>query len=165
MKLDSLRELYVHELNDLHSAENQLIKALPKMATAASSKDLRLAFEQHLEQTQEHVERLETALSKLHEKPSQMTCKAMKGLIEEGEEMIKGKGDPAVKDAGLIGAAQRVEHYEMAAYGCARTYAEMLGEKDSAELLQTTLDEERATDESLTELAKSLINVEAALAR
>ena len=162
MKLDSLKELYVHELNDLHSAENQILKALPKMAKAASSEDLRLAFEKHLDQTEEHVQRLERAFSFIDEKPKQVVCKGMKGLLEEGEEMIKESGDPAVKDAGLIAAAQRVEHYEMAGYGCARTYAEILGEMDSAELLQNTLDEERMTDETLTELAVGLINVEAA---
>lgn len=164
MKLDSLKELYVHELNDLHSAENQLLKALPKMAKAVSSDDLRLAFEKHLEQTEEHVQRLERAFSSINEKPKQVVCKGMKGLLEEGEEMIRKDGDPAVKDAGLIAAAQRVEHYEMAGYGCARTYAKMLGEKDSAELLQRTLDEERITDETLTELAVGVVNVEAALA-
>ncbi len=160
MKLDSLKTLYIHELHDLYDAEHQLLKALPKMAKAASSEDLRLAFERHLEQTQEHIQRLESAFSFLEEKPVRMTCKAMKGLIEEGEEMIKADGEPAIKDAGLISAAQRVEHYEMAGYGCARTYAEMLGEKESAELLQKTLDEARATDESLTDLAERLIHAE-----
>ena len=160
MKLDSLRALYIHELNDLHDAENQLLAGLPKMARAASSEDLRLAFERHLEQTQEHVGRLERALSMLKENPTRTTCKAMKGLLEEADEMIRADGDPAIKDAGLISAAQRVEHYEMAGYGCARTYAENLGEKYSAELLQKTLDDERATDESLTELAERLIQVE-----
>ena len=162
MKLDSLRTLYIHELNDLYDAEHQLLKALPKMAKAASSDDLRLVFEQHLEQTEEHVERLENALSSLNEKPARVPCKAMKGLIEEGEEMIKADGDPAIKDAGLISAAQRVEHYEIAAYGCARTYAEMLGEEESVKLLQTNLDDERETDETLTELAKSLIGTQVA---
>lgn len=164
MKLDSLKELYVHELNDLHSAENQLLKTLPKMAKAASSDDLRLAFEKHLEQTEEHVQRLESVFASIDEKPKATVCKGMKGLLEEGEEMIKEKGDPAVKDAGLIAAAQRVEHYEMAGYGCARTYAEILGETESAELLQLTLDEERMTDELLTDLAEGLVNVEAAQA-
>jgi len=160
MKLDSLKTLYIHELNDLHDAESQLLKALPKMAKAASSEDLRLAFERHLEQTQEHVRRLETAFSRLKEKPTRVPCKAMKGLLEEAEEMINADGDPVIKDAGLISAAQRVEHYEMAGYGCARTYAEMLDEEDSAELLQKTLGDERATDESLTELAERLLHAE-----
>lgn len=160
MKLDSLRALYIHELNDLHDAESQLLKALPRMAKAASSEDLRLAFEKHLEQTQEHAQRLDCAFSLLREKPARATCKAMKGILEEAEEMIQAEGDPAIKDAGLISAAQRVEHYEMAAYGCARTYAEMLGEEGSADLLQKTLNDERATDESLTELAERLIHAE-----
>jgi len=162
MKLDSLRTLYLHELNDLHDAESQLLKALPRMAKAASSEDLRLAFEKHLDQTQEHVERLDRAFSLIKEKPSRTPCKAMKGILEETEEMINADGDPAIKDAGLISAAQRVEHYEMAGYGCARTYAEMLGEQDSADLLQKTLDDERATDESLTELAERVIHAEPA---
>jgi len=160
MKLDSLRALFIHELNDLHDAESQLVKVLPRMAEAASSEDLRLAFERHSDQTQEHVRRLDRAFSLLEEKPTRMTCKAMKGILEEAEEMIKAEGDSAIKDAGLISAAQRVEHYEMAGYGCARTYAEMLGEEDSAELLQETLNDERATDESLTELAERLIHAE-----
>jgi len=160
MRLDSLKALYVHELNDLHDAESQLIKMLPKMAKAASSEDLRLAFERHSDQTQEHLRRLDRAFSLVKEKPQRMTCKAMKGILEEAEEMIQAEGDATIKDAGLISAAQRVEHYEMAAYGCARTYAEMLSEDDSAELLQKTLDDERATDESLTELAGRLIHAE-----
>jgi len=160
MKLDSLRMLFIHELNDLLDAENQLIKALPKMATAAASEDLRLAFEKHLDQTQEHVRRLESIFYMLNTKPARVTCKAMKGILEECEDMINAEGDPAVKDVGLISAVQRVEHYEMAGYGCARTYAEMLGEEGSAELLQKTLDDERATDESLTELAERLIHTE-----
>ena len=160
MRLDSLKALYVHELNDLHDAESQLIKVLPRMAKAASSEDLRLAFERHSDQTQEHVQRLERAFSLLDEKPQRMACKAMKGVLEEAEEMIQAVGHPAIKDAGLISAAQRVEHYEMAGCGCARTYAEMLGEEASAELLQKTLDDERATDESLTELAERLIHAE-----
>jgi len=160
MQLDSLRALYIHELNDLHDAESQLIKALPTMAQAAWSEDLRLAFERHLDQTREHVRRLELAFSLLQESPKRTPCKAMKGILEEAEEMINSDGDPAIKDVGLISAAQRVEHYEMAGYGCARTYAEVLGEDDSAELLQKTLDDERATDESLTDLAERLIHVE-----
>lgn len=153
MKLDSLRTLFVHELNDLHDAECQLVKVLPKLAEAASSEDLRLAFERHLEQTGEHVLRLEAVFSFLKERPTKTACKAMKGILAEAEEMIRANGDPAIKDAGLISAAQRAEHYEMAGYGCARTYAELLGEEDSAELLQKTLNDERATDEGLTGLA------------
>lgn len=160
MKLDSLRTLYIHELNDLYDAEHQLLKALPKMAKAAACEDLRMDFEKHLGQTEEHVRRLERAFSLIEEKPTRMTCKAMKGLIEEGEEMIKADGDPDIKDVGLISAAQRAEHYEIAAYGCARTYAETLGEETAAELLQKSLDEERSTDERLTELAERLIHAE-----
>jgi len=160
MQLDSLKTLYMQELNDLHDAERQLVKALPRMAQAASSEDLRLAFERHLDQTKEHVRRLDLALVLLKEKPQRRACKAMEGILEEAEEMIKAHGDPAIKDAGLISAAQRVEHYEMAGYGCARTYAEWLGEADCAELLQQTLNDERATDESLTDLAERLIHLE-----
>ncbi len=160
MKLDSLRTLFVHELNDLHDAENQLVKALPKMAKAASSEHLRRAFENHLDQTQEHVRRLERVFSMLKENPTRVPCKAMKGILEEGEEMIRADGDPSIKDAGLISAAQRVEHYEMAGYGCARTYARMLGEEESSELLQKTLEDERAADESLTQLAEGLVHAE-----
>lgn len=165
MKLDTLKQLLVHELSDLYSAETQLVKALPKMAKAADSDKLRDAFQQHLEQTKEHVERLDKVFAEIGEKPKMIKCKGMAGLIEEGEEMIAESGDPAVKDAGLIAAAQRVEHYEIAGYGCARTYAEMLGEDKSVKLLQTTLDEERTTDENLTDLAQRLINVEAAQAQ
>jgi len=160
MKLDSLRTLFVRELNDLHDAETQLVKALPKMAKAASSEDLRLAFERHLDQTQEHVRRLERVFSLLNDKPKRIVSRGMKGILEEAEEMIQAEGDPAIKDTGLISAAQRVEHYEMAGYGCARTYAEMLGEEDAAGLLQRTLNDERATDESLTELAERLLHTE-----
>lgn len=158
MKLNSLKALYIHELNDLHDAEKQLAKVLPKLAKAATSEDLRLAFERHSDQTKKHVERLDRVFGSLKEKPKRVTCKAMKGIVEEVEEMILAEGDPAIKDAGLISAAQRGEHYEMAGYGCARTYAEWLGEKDSAELLQETLNDERATDESLTDLAERLIH-------
>lgn len=158
MKLDSLKALYIHELNDLHDAEKQLVKVLPKLAKAASCEDLRLAFERHSDQTKKHVERLESVFTVLKEKPKRVTCKAMKGIIEEAEEMILAEGDPTIKDAGLISAAQRGEHYEMAGYGCARTYAEWLGDTKSAELLQKTLNDERATDESLTDLAERLIH-------
>jgi len=158
MKFDSLKSLYIHELNDLYDAEHQLLRVLPKMAKAASSEDLRLVFERHLDQTQEHLVRLESAFSLLKEKPTRTTCKAMKGILEEAEEMIHADGDPAIKDAGLISSAQRIEHYEMAGYGCARTYAEMLDEEGSSDLLQQTLNDERATDEGLTELAERLIH-------
>jgi len=162
MELDSLKKLYIHELQDLYDAEHQLLKALPKMSRAASSEELGAAFDRHLDETQQQVERLEKAFSLLKIKPTRLSCKGMKGLIEEGEELIKEDGDPAVKDAGLIAAAQRVEHYEIAAYGCARTYAEMLGQEKAVELLQNSLDEERAADEALTGLAEDVINFEAA---
>ncbi|MBI1826436.1 MAG: ferritin-like domain-containing protein [Planctomycetes bacterium] len=160
MKLESLRALYIHELNDLHDEEHQLLKALPKMSQAASFEDLRLAFERHLEQTHQHARRLENALSELEEKPARVSCKAMRGLIKEGEEMINAEGDAAIKDMGLISVAQRVAHYEMAGYGCARTYAEMLGEKHATGVFQKTLDEERAMDQSLTWLAERLMHAE-----
>ena len=161
MKLDSLRKLYIEELRDLYSAENQLVKALPKMAKAASSKELQAAFTQHFEQTKTHVTRLETIFEGLNESPKGKTCKAMEGLVEEGDEMAKEKGEPEVIDAGLISSAQRVEHYEMAGYGSVRTYATLLKENAAAKLLQQTLDEEGETDKKLTALAESLINVEA----
>ena len=159
MRLDSLRALYIHELNDLQDAEGQMVRALPRMAKAAASEDLRAAFGKHLDQTHEHVRRLEGAFAFLKEKPTKSACKAMKGILEEAEEMIQADGDPAIKDAGLISAAQRVAHYEMAGYGCARTYAELLGEEDSAELLQKTLDEAGVVDESLTKIAEGLVRV------
>ena len=161
MKLDSLQKLFVEELRDLYDAEHQLVKALPQMAEAASSPQLRAAFEHHLEQTKGHVQRLEQVFQSLGEKPSRKTCKAMKGLVEEGSEMIKEHADPAVKDAGLIAAAQRVEHYEIAGYGTVRTYAKLLRDDAAARLLQQTLDEEGETDKKLTHLAESSINVEA----
>jgi len=161
MKLDSLQKLYVEELRDLYNAENQLVKALPKMAKHASHQELKQAFEDHLEQTKEHVERLDEIFKRLDEKPTGKTCKAMKGLIEEGSEYLEKDGDESVLDAALIGAAQRVEHYEIAGYGTVRTFANMLGENQAAELLQQTLDEEGETDKLLTELAESVVNVEA----
>jgi ferritin-like metal-binding protein YciE len=159
MKLDSLQTLYIEELRDLYNAENQLVKALPKMAKGASHQELKQAFEGHLEQTKEHVERLEEIFRRLEEKPTGKTCKAMKGLIEEGSEILEEDGDESVLDAALIGAAQRVEHYEIAAYGTVRTFANMLGEEEAAELLQETLDEEGEADKLLTELAESVVNV------
>jgi len=160
MKLETLHDLFVDELKDLYNAENQLVKALPKMAKAASSEDLRTAFEEHLEETENQVERLETIFKELDASPKGKKCKAMAGLIEEGKEMIEADGEDAVKDAALIAAAQRVEHYEMAGYGTVRTYAQLLGFDKVANLLQETLDEEAAADQKLTELAQN-INVEA----
>jgi ferritin-like metal-binding protein YciE len=158
MKLDSLKKLYLHELRDLYSAENQLLKALPRMATGASSDELKQSFEDHLEQTKEHVERLEEIFHRLGEKPAGGTCKGMKGLVEESVEMLEENGEAAVIDAGLIGAAQRVEHYEIAAYGTARTFANLLGEEEAAELLQETLAEEHETDKHLSEIAEEIVN-------
>ena len=161
MKLNSLNKLYLEELRDLYSAETQLVKALPKMAKGASSDELKEAFESHFEQTKEHVERLTEIFDRLEEKPTGKTCQAMKGLIEEGSEMLEQEGDESVIDAGLIAAAQRVEHYEIAAYGTVRTFANLLAENDAAELLQQTLDEEGETDKQLSELAEGIVNEKA----
>jgi ferritin-like metal-binding protein YciE len=152
MAEEGLKELYIDELKDLYSAENQLVKALPKMAKAATSEDLRAGFEEHLEQTKGHVQRLETIFEQLGESPKGKKCKGMEGLIEEGSEAIE-EHDGAVLDAALIGAAQRVEHYEMAGYGTVIAFAEELGESKHVSLLNETLEEEKATDEKLTELA------------
>jgi ferritin-like metal-binding protein YciE len=162
MKLDSLETLFVEELRDLHSAETQLVKALPKMAKRASSEELKQAFEEHLELTREHVERLDEIFENLGKPAKGKTCKAMKGLIEEGSEILEEQGEPSVIDAALIAAAQKVEHYEIATYGTVRTWAEMLGQDDAVDLLQQTLDEESETDEKLTEIAESTINATAA---
>ena len=161
MKLETLRDLYQEQLHDLYSAETQLVKALPKMAKAASNPELKNAFQEHLAQTEQHVQRLEQIFQQLGAKPKGQTCKGMEGLIAEGEEMIKMKGDPAAIDAGLIAAAQRVEHYEIAGYGCVRTYAEQIGDQQGMRLLQQTLDEEGLTDKKLTKLAEQVINIEA----
>ena len=161
MKLDTLQQLYTDELRDLYNAENQLLKALPKMAKAASSEELKDAFEKHLEQTKGHVERLEEVFQELGEKPKGTTCRAMKGLIEEGSEILKQDGDESVIDAGIIVAAQKVEHYEIAGYGSVRTFAHLLGQNKAAELLQSTLDEESEANEVLNRIAESIINPEA----
>jgi ferritin-like metal-binding protein YciE len=160
MQMESLKELLVDELKDLYSAENQILKALPKMIKKATSPDLKEGFEKHLKETQIHVERLETIFQELEESPKGKKCKGMEGVIADGKELMEEDAEPEVMDAGLIGAAQHVEHYEMAGYGCVRTYAELLGLDNIAKLLQKTLDEEKATDEKLTELASN-INVEA----
>ena len=163
MKLESLRELYIEELRDLYNAEKQLVKALPKMARAASAPELQTAFKEHLEQTKGHVERLEQIFKNIGKTPRGKTCKAMEGLVEEGAELMAEDIEPEVLDAGLIAAAQRVEHYEIAGYGTVRTYAKMLGEREAARLLQETLAEEGETDKKLTKLATGLINLEAAV--
>jgi ferritin-like metal-binding protein YciE len=159
--MKSLHDLFVHELKDLYSAENQIIRALPKMAKNASSPELKRSFEEHLDQTREHVERLKQIFDRIDEAPGRQKCKGMEGLIEEGKDLMEEDVDGDVLDAGLIGAAQRVEHYEIAAYGTARAFAEQLGNSQAAKLLQRTLDEEAATDEKLTRLAESLVNREA----
>jgi ferritin-like metal-binding protein YciE len=161
MSMDSLKDLYIDELKDLYNAENQLLKALPKMAKKASAPELKKAFQDHLTQTEGHVTRLEKIFKKLGEKPTGKTCKAMKGLVEEGKEVIEEDGDGSVLDAALIGAAQRVEHYEIAGYGVVRTFASLLGEDEAQDLLQRTLNEEGETDKKLTALAETVINVEA----
>jgi ferritin-like metal-binding protein YciE len=161
MKTETLQELYVEMLQDIYDAEKQLVKALPKMAKTATNDELKAAFEQHLEQTEEHVTRLERVFEELGEKPKAKKCKAMQGLLEEGKEIMEEDASEEVLDAGLIAAAQKVEHYEIATYGTLRTYAEMLGFDDQADLLQETLDEEKDTDENLTELAVSSVNLEA----
>src|ERR1700758_3583979 len=161
MQKDSLRELYVNELKDLYNAETQLVKALPKMAKAASNDQLRQGFEEHLRQTSEHVSRLEQIFEQLGEKPSGEKCLGMEGLVKEASDLIKEDFSDAVKDAGIIGAAQRVEHYEIAAYGTVRAFAELLGEQEHVSLLEQTLDEEKQADEKLTQLATE-INSQAA---
>lgn len=161
MKLNTLKDLYIHQLKDLYNAEKQLIKALPKMAKAATNKKLRQGFELHLEETKEHANRLEGLLSSHNQTTRGPKCKAMEGLIEEGKELMEEEADPEVLDAGLICAAQRVEHYEIAGYGCARSFAELIGDKEGQKILQKTLDEEGATDKKLTDLALSEINVSA----
>jgi ferritin-like metal-binding protein YciE len=162
MKIQTLTDLYIHQLKDLYSAEKQLIKALPKMAKAATNEKLRAGFELHLEETKEHATRLESLLSSHKQTTRGPKCKAMEGLIEEGKELMEDEVDPEVLDVGLIAAAQKVEHYEIAGYGCARTLAEILGDKAGQKVLQQTLDEEGSTDKKLTELALSEINVSAA---
>ena len=161
MKLETLKTLYIDELRDLYNAENQLVKALPKMAKAASSQELQYAFEKHLEQTKSHVDRLEEVFEEIGEKPKGKTCKAMKGLIDEGSEILKEDGEESVIDAGIIVAAQKVEHYEIASYGSVRTFAQLLGKDRSADLLQRTLDEESEANEVLNKLAEDIVNPEA----
>lgn len=164
MKLDSLEALFLEELADIHSAETQLLNALPKMSKAATNPKLKQAFDEHITETEDQLRRIEEIFDALDKNPKAKTCKAMKGLIEEGGEMAKQTGDESVIDAGLIAAAQRVEHYEIAAYGCARTYADLLGHTAAVEALQTSLDEEKRADETLNTLAKNVINLEAARA-
>ncbi len=163
MQKDSLRELYIDELRDLYNAETQLVKALPKMAKAAANDQLRQAFEEHLRETTEHVTRLEQIFEQLEEKPSGKKCLGMEGLVKEGAETMKEDFTEDVKDAAIIGAAQRVEHYEMAGYGTVRAFAELLGENEHVSLLEQTLEEEKKADQKLSELAEE-INPQAARA-
>jgi ferritin-like metal-binding protein YciE len=156
MPENSFQELYVEQLRDLYSAENQLVKALPKMAKAAQSDALRKGFEQHLAQTKDHADRLEQIFSAMDESPKGRKCAGMEGLVEEGEEVIREQSGSDALDSGLIASAQRVEHYEIAGYGTVRTFAELLGDEEAVNLLQQTLDEEKETDEKLTELAKQV---------
>lgn len=154
----SLDDLFLNQIEDLFDAENRMERALPKLMEAAHAPELKRAFENHWEQTRQHVERLHSIFRQLGEEPQRETCEAMKGLLREGDEMIDAKGDPAVKDAALIAAAQRVEHYEMAGYGTARALAMQLGHHDAARLLQTTLQEEEAAGRKLTEIAETEVN-------
>ncbi|HEY7408310.1 MAG TPA: ferritin-like domain-containing protein [Gemmatimonadaceae bacterium] len=160
--MSTLRDLYIDELKDLWSAEKQLVKALPRMAKAATHPELAKAFMTHLRQTEQQVKRLEQIFDELGESPRGKKCIGMEGLIEEGQELLKEKPDPDVLDAGLIAKAQHVEHYEIAGYGTVRTYAQLLGADRQAQLLQQTLDEEGETDKLLTRLAESSINLDAA---
>jgi len=165
MKLDSLEMLFKDELADLYDAENQLIKTLPKLADAAHAPELKHAFKDHLRETQNHAQRIEQIWESLGDgSVKSQSCKGMQGLIKEGGERLKARGDASVIDAGIIGAAQRVEHYEIAGYGCARTYAELLGMSEAARLLEETISEEKAADKKLNELALTLVNQEAARA-
>jgi ferritin-like metal-binding protein YciE len=160
-ELNDLEKLFRLQIEDLYDAEQRLVGALPKMADAAHAPQLKDAFKNHLKETKGHVSRLEQIFKELGQEPERETCEAMKGLITEGEEMIDATGNPDVKDAALIAAAQRVEHYEMAGYGTARTFAERLGHSRAANLLQQTLDEEKAADSLLTDIAESSVNVQA----
>ena len=161
MKIETMEDLFLAEIEDLYDCEKRLTKALPKMAKASTSPELRQAFESHLRETEGHVERLERVFSAMGKKPKAETCQAIKGLIEEGEEMIGNTDQSPVRDAGIIAAANRVEHYEMAAYGSARTFAQTLGLTSAVSLLDQTLEEEKKADKKLTQLAETKINQEA----
>lgn len=156
MSVDTIEKLFVAELKDIYSAENQITKALPKLAKAAQSPELKTAFENHLQETKGQIQRLEEIFQMLGGSPKGKSCVGMKGVLEEGAEMLEETQEGEVRDAGLISAAQRVEHYEMAAYGTVRSYAELLGQSKAAQLLQQTLEEEEATDKKLTALSKKL---------
>jgi ferritin-like metal-binding protein YciE len=164
MSLDSLEKLFLEELKDMYNAEKQLVRALPRMAKAADSPELQQAFTKHAKETEAQVQRLERVFQELGQSARGKTCKGMQGIVEEGKEVMEKEGEGPVIDAALIASAQRVEHYEIAAYGCLRTYAQLLGLSRAVELLQQTLDEEEATDKKLTELGESGINQAAATA-
>ncbi len=164
MSLDSLEKLFIEELKDVYNAEKQILRALPRMAKTAESPELEQAFTKHLKETEGQVKRLERIFKELGQAARGKKCKGMEGLLEEGKDVLEEEGEPAVIDAALIASAQRVEHYEIAAYGCLRTYAQLLGYADAAELLQQTLAEEEAADKKLTELGESGINEAAAAA-
>jgi ferritin-like metal-binding protein YciE len=161
MKIQTMQDLFVEQIEDLYDAEHQLVKALPNMAKASNSGDLRNAFESHLEQTKGHVERLEKVFAMLKRRPKGQACPVMKGLVEEGDEIVENMEKSPLRDAGLIAAANRVEHYEIAAYGSARAFALTLGIEKAVDLLQETLDEEVAADEALSKLADTRINDQA----
>lgn len=157
-KFDHFEDLFIHQIQDLYDAERQLTEALPVMEQNASSPQLKSAFRAHLAETKNHVNRLEQVLKMMGRQYDGVTCAAMKGLIKEGEQITSAKGDPAIKDAGLIAAAQRVEHYEISGYGTARTFAQRIGREDAARLLQQTLDEEKMADQKLTGIAEESVN-------
>ncbi len=161
MPMQTLHDLYVEELQDLYSAEQQILRAIPKMIKGVQAPQLQNAFNEHLEQTKRQVERLDRIFEQLGTRPGGKQCKGMQGVIADGDEILQEDGNPTVKDAGILSAAQHVEHYEMAGYGSVRTYAQMLGYDDAARALQLTLNEEGETDQKLTKLAESLINARA----
>ena len=161
MKIENMDDLFLAEIEDLYDCEKRLTKALPKMAKAATAPELKKAFESHLQETLGHVDRLEKVFSEIGKKPKAVPCEAIKGLIEEGEEMIENTDASPVRDAGIIAAANRVEHYEIAAYGSARTFAQTLGLDGAASLLEQTLEEEKKADKKLTQIAESMVNDEA----
>jgi ferritin-like metal-binding protein YciE len=161
LEFNSLEDLFIEQIEDLYDAENRIVKALPKMSSAAHTPDLKRAFTQHLSQTRQHIDRLDSIFRALNKTPKGQTCEAMKGLLAEGDSMVDAKGDATVKDAALIAAGQRVEHYEIAGYGTARSLALHLGHTEAARLLQATLEEEKQTDKKLTEIAENEVNVHA----
>jgi ferritin-like metal-binding protein YciE len=165
MKFESLYDLFVEQLGDMHDAETQITKTLPKLVKEASTKELKQAFEKHLQETKNHLTRLEEVFNEMGMKPSSKKCKALRGILDEGEELLEASKDPSVKDTALICAAQKVEHYEIATYGCLIAYAKQLGEDFAIERLHKSLEEEKSADKHLTELAESHINADAGLAQ